>query len=320
MNVTQLIQAMRDRLDESSANVWTDVELLRYADQAIRTMVRRQADVDESYANMEYTVSSTDLRQPSEVGSDVYVLDTPYWLYRVNELRETQTSATGARNAPVPYRTLHNRAGRFWTFDRLNRLRLVNTGRLNVTMQVTKDPAPLMRATLDTDTFASPTTAVFYVKHTSADPTGVIVEKEKDAYANSIWEITGVDSATRQPSGQRRRVKASETVVNGSGVVYTKLTLDRPFTIQPAASDTLEMVPEVQPVHHEYLILLACKKAWLRKANLQSLEAMKEDLRSEEERFLAGITPRQDQEQPFIGMDKDIRSTFDQDQDNTRSW
>lgn len=320
MNVTQLIQAARDRLDESSANVWTDVELLRYADQAIRHMIRRQADVDESYHNFEYTVPSADLRQPSEAGGDVYVLDLPYWTYRVTELRESQSSTTGSRSAPVPFRTLHNRAGRFWTFDRLNRLRLVNTGRLNVTMQVTKDPAPLMRITLDTDAFSGPTTSQFFVKHSTADPTGVIVEKEKDAYANSIWELTGVDSTSRQPSGQRRRARASETVVNSTGIVYTKVTLDRPFTVQPASGDTLEMLPEVQPVHHEFLILLTCKKAWLRKANIQSLEAMKDDLRSEEERFLAGITPRQDQELPFIGMDRDVQNTLDADVHGTGSW
>ncbi len=314
MNRPQLIQSLRFRLDEPVASVWSDLELTHYLDQAIRFVTRKQADVDESYSNYEYNVASNEMRQILGGG---WVFDTPYWLYRITRIRETETSTAG-RNLAIPARTLQNRTGRFWTFDRTNRIRLVDQAAANLTIECTKDPAPMLSGTIDSDQFAAPSGNTFFIRHSTATPTGVEIPKELNAYAGSMFEVTGVDLNNHQVSGQRRRVKSSRLVLSNDNVPYTEIVVDTNYDVPMLAGDTFEMMPEVLPVHHEIVVLLAAEKALVKKSNLQQLEVLRSHVAEELVKFTDSITPRQTQDIPFVGMDREDMRFFDPDVDHTR--
>lgn len=305
MNVTRLLLNLRDRLDESVANVWTDLELLRYAQGAVRYMMRRQVDVDPSYHNLELSLPRSGAI--AIAGTDFYTYELPWWTYRVTTARESGGSF-------IPFRTLYQRTGRFWTYDRFNRVRLSGTGAIDLVLEVTKEPAPLFKGTVSSS--PAPTSTSIHLNLTTILVGGEAPEilRGQNDYANSVLEFTGVDTTAHLIAGTRRRVVSSSIVTSG-GAFFLKLDFEKPLTVTPATGDTVELVPEVHPAHSEFLILLACKKAYLKKANLQALSAMADDLAREEARFIDSITPRQDQEQAFVNMSTDAAARYDYDID-----
>lgn len=315
MKISWMITRLRDRLDESTANIYTDVELARYIDEAIYDAFRTQAQVDESWHNCEFDlINSTD---GTQLHTNLIAYDLPHWVHKVTGVRE-KSDSTSNKNQRIPCRTLHNNFGDFWAYQGFNRIVVSGTkASEDLTVECSKIPAPLSQGTLvapDTLTFS--TTQIHW--DTSSTSEGAYQNIYEDNwYLNSIFEFTGVDSGSHAIAGSVVR-GLSSTVSYDTDALFQSVTFDSALSEAPQAGDTWEMHAEVQPANVGFILALAAHKAFIRKSNFEAITALTPDLERERLKFIESITPRQDQILPFAGMEDDY--LFNRDPDRDWAW
>ena len=310
MKVSRIVTRVRDRLDEATANIYTDVELVRYIDEAVNDMFRTQTQYDESWHNCEFNlVNATDGRA---LHSNWTLYDIPLWVHKITGLRTT-ASSTSQKERDLPYRTLHNFGGTFWTFHGHNRIAVVGADTSDdITVMCSKIPAPLNQGTLVApDTLAFTTTSIHW-DTTSATESVYEDLLEDDWHLNSIFEFTGTDTGAHAITGSVTR-GATSSVSYDTDALFTSVTFDKAVSATPVAGDTWEMHAEVSTAHIGLLVNLATQKALIRKSNWEALNALAPDLEREQTRFIESVTPRQDQVLPFQGMDE--HTVFHEDPD-----
>lgn len=314
MRVSQLVLRLRDRLDEATANLYSDIELVRYLDESVQDLFRLQAQHDESYHNTEHDLLAANSRS---LQSNVVLHDLPTWVHKITSVR-LLTADSENRGLNVPARTMHNQDGSFWAWHGMNRIMVRgNRGDEDLTMEVSKMPAPMNGGTLvapDTLTFS--TTSIHY-DQTSATESLYEDVFEDDIYKNSLVEFTGTDSGSHAISGSLTRVSAS-SVSFDTDALFTSLTFDTAVSATPVAGDTWEMHAEVPTSSSGYLIAVAAHKAFIRKSNYEAIAALAADLERERARFIEAVTPRQDQVLNFAGMWTD--TLMDRDLDRDDRW
>jgi len=312
MRVSQLLTRLRDRIDESTANVYSDAQLVRFINEAVDDLFRLQVQHDESWHNCEFDL--TFAANGRTLHTDVTLYDIPRWVHKITGIRVTSTSSSG-REANIPVRTLHNRHGSFWAPHGFRRI-MVAGGKAesDITVSCSKMPAPLNAGTLGTPATLVHSTSQIHFDHGSGTESVYEVALEADWYKNAIFEFTGVNSGSHAIEGLVASGASSATVYDTDDS-YTSVTFEAALGVTPAAADTWEMVAEVQSVHVGFLTALAAHKVFIRKSNYEAASALAPDLEREKLRFVESITPRQDQLLPFQGMDADFVMTRDPDRD-----
>lgn len=318
MRVGQLLTRLRDRLDESSANTYTDAELVRYLDEGVLDMFRLQVQHDESYNNCEHNITaSADSRA---LHTDWVVYDIPTWVHKITSVRLTSASNTPRENN-IPVRTMHNRVGSFWCF--YGTRRIIVRGRQageDLTIECSKIPGPMNAGTVAADTteFSHSTTLLQWDTGSSTESLyeGVY---EADWHKNAIIEFTGANTSSTEITGQIVRVTASVSAYDTTDTkTLTRCTLEKAISRTPAAGDTWEMHAEVDGANIGYLVDLAAHKALIKKSNFEAIAALSPDLERERLRFIEAVTPRQAQSLPRQGMEYD--NVHEQDPDRDLYW
>ena len=313
MRVSQLITRVRDRLDEATANIYSDAELVRYLDESVNDMFRLQVQHDESYNNCEHDITaSTDSRT---LHTDYIVYDVPTWVHKITSVRVKSDSGS-RRELNIPARTLHNRRGSFWAWHGPNRIMVYGTKAGNdLTLEVSKVPAPLNAGTVGSaPSGVTYTTSYFTWNHAVSAETLYEDVYEADWYKNSSFEFTGAGTAT-EITGQVVTV-ASSSILYVDSKTNTAITFDKVLPRAVAAADTWEMHAEVPSASSGYLVALAANKALIRKSNWEAISSLSADLERERARFIEAVTPRQDQVLPYTGMEFDPVYEKDLDRDN----
>ncbi len=312
MRVSRIVTRVRDRLNEATANIFTDAELVRYIDEAAQDLFRQQSQVDESYHNHVTTILGASSR---DVSTDTRLYDLRQWVHKIIAVRPSGTGSQSRENT-IPAMTLHNQSGSFWAFHGMSRIMVQGADAgSDLQLYVSKGPAGLNVGTVSTVADVSASQTQLYLDHATMT---YDIEFEVDAYANSMFEMTDVNSSGHIVEGQVRQCVASENVTSSTGLPFTKCTMDRPWDTIPVAADKWEMRPEVHTAHISYLVLLASQKAYVKKSNWEALRTIQPDIQRESMRFIESITPRQEQTLNYAGMDRSTR--FQHDTDRDRSW
>lgn len=312
MRLSRIITRIRDRLNEATANIFTDAELVRYIDEAAQDLFRQQSQVDESYHNHVTTILGSASR---DVSTDTRLYDLRQWVHKIIAVRPLGTGSQ-ARENTIPAMTLHNQSGSFWAFHGMNRIMVQgsNAGD-DIQLYTSKVPAHLNIGTVNAANDVLPAATTMFMDHETMT---YDIEYEEDAYANSIIEIVSVNAAGHIVEGQCRTCTSSTNVTSVAGNPFTQMTIDRAWDVIPIAADRWELRPEVSPAHISYLVLLAAQKAYVKKSNWEAMKTMQPDIQRESMRFIESITPRQEQVLPYAGMDRSTR--FQHDLDRDRSW
>lgn len=315
MRVSQLVLRLRDRLDETTANTYTDVELVRYLDESVMDLFRLQVQHDESYHNCEHDIVAT--VDGREVNNDIWLYDLPTWVHKITSVR-VQEAAGDNRGLNIPARTMHNIDGTFWAWNGFNRIMVHGTrAGEDLTIECSKVPAPMNGGTLVTpDTLVFSTTSIHF-DQTSATESLYESVFETDMYKNSLVEFTGLDSGSHAITGSLVRVESS-SVSYDTDAIFTTMNFDKAVSATPTALDSWEMHSEVPTSSSGYMIALAAHKAFIRKSNFEAIAALVPDLERERNRFIEAVTPRQDQVLPYAGMSAD--PLYDRDLDRDESW
>lgn len=312
MRVGQLLVRLRDRLDEATANTYSDIELVRYLDEAVLDLFRLQAQHDESYHNCEHNiVAATDSRV---LHTDVTLYDIPTWVHKITSVRVASATGSG-REANIPARTMHNMYGSFWAYHGMTRIMVHGSkAGLDLTLECSKTPAPMNAGAIVTPPNLTHTTTSIHFDHGNLTEVKYEVSFEEDMYKNTLIEFTGIDSASHAIAGSITRVSASTTVYDSDGT-FTSLTFDKAVASVPATFDTWEFHAEVPTSSSGYMIALAAHKAFIRKSNFEAIGALVPDLERERARFIEAVTPRQDQVLNFSGMSNEPVYDYDMDRD-----
>lgn len=308
MRVSQILTRVRDRIDEATANVFSDEELVRYLHESEMDMFRIQIQHDESYQNCIHDiVGATGIEQ----SSDIIVHNLPRWLFKLNLVHLTADSGIRRENL-IPYGTLQRTRGPYWAWFGNHSIKHVgNHAGEDITVECGKRPAKLNSGSVAAS--PAPTSTTFHIEH-DAVTTLYEMETEPDVYKNAEFEFTGVNLDAHTISSQIVRCDSSELVFDSSKT-FTKITTDQAMTFTPNAADTWEMQSEMDASHIGLLILLTVEKAYQRKGNWEAISTMQPNLSVERLRYIEAMVPRNNGGLQYAGMDQDFLFSRDDDRD-----
>lgn len=281
MNLTDWLAGMRSILDDPSTagslQAHTDAQLVEVGHQQLLAIVKRMAEVDERWHNHEMTLAAAAARQ---VASNVWEYTIPQWLMTISDMREENqgasvTASLGPRIHPIQSKYTN---GVGYDFQSGNSFRLYGkSAALDLRLQVTKRPARPTRGTLPAQT--SMTSSQLRLDVDPAVSSDFPHEKQADAYAGSLFEITGVNDATAQPGGQVRRCIGSThtQLLAGPNTLHTILTLEFAWTTIPETSDTYEMHWELPDQHVRLHQLMTARAMWQRQGNADEVKAHRDE-------------------------------------------
>jgi len=308
MRLSSIITDVRDLLhDQGTTQLISDQEISRYVDSGVRYMFRWQAQLDETYHNLEYSLPGSAAVQ---LHANVFLYQLPRWTYRVWRVRETKI-ATDAVGRTIQESSAYGDS-EGWKFDGAKRLRLVGHSEApDLTLSIVKVPAFLHQGACHADGAAL---TMLTAAHPAASSSAYRFENEPDAYANALFEITAGEDGARDPVGQVRRVVSSER--SGSGTVYrTQLTIETAWLEIPDEGDEYEMHPETDDAHARFLVLLATQYAFEKHHNVGGLAAINKEFMDERKRYIDSCAPRDDGLPAFWGTDLDTGIGTDRDRD-----
>jgi hypothetical protein len=308
MNVSEFLQEVRDTLEDPGPTyIWSDAQLLRFADRHQRGMARTQSSIDNDWHNCEINLLPGKFVQRTDTLFE-YVMRQ--WVMKptlvwdrsspVDEAldKENPWNLENADLTPMvdtigrPYRlatSKRDRRGFLFTKSRTLQVMGVSAA-ASLMVQATKLPARLFTATLDLDGLND---QEFYLP---ASLTLGTEEREVDAYRNAIIEFVGGGDENHPLEGEIRIVVASLHNEYVGGVRHTRVKLDRPLPAPPRKGDRIESVFEVADESMQFPILLTARSAWTQKNMAKSIASILDDLRKQERMFTDHCQPRQQQE------------------------
>jgi hypothetical protein len=301
MNVTELLTEVQDLVESCDEK---DDVIMRHADRMLRSLARKQIEVDAGYYNAEFMLRPDDF---TEVYTGEFEARLATWVSRISEVWRT----TAARDVPVapyeayapfarshmikPIRKADITAGWEFTGTDTIRFRGFSQEALKVRLRVAKRPARLARFTLEEP---SRLANVIYLP---MEPSAGAFEIENGAYMGSRFQVsalpTGLPGAPpRVVFGEVRLGVASDpNFITESGVRRTRVTLSSPFSAALEAGDTIDMVCELPDEHSRLLVLMIGEAIFQKRNNTDALRSIGDAMAREWNTFLAHILPRQDQ-------------------------
>lgn len=298
MNLSDYLVLIREQLDDgvggSTADDWEDAELVRIVNTQMASMAKELGERNEGYHNFEFNLLQADGIQVSGQDWDYRVARAIWRITRMWTM-PNGVAATAARGISVPYVDPSDEDPGFY-FTHSHKLRLSQRASAeDLQVQAVKIPAAITRGTLPLQTnLSNPTTELRLDVDDSVDALLFPHEREANGYANAVVEITGADvPASHIVSGQVRLVKASAHKVLEGSLLYTVLTLDEPWDVNPAIGDTYELHLELHDTHNRYMVLRCARNAWLKKGAKDELQAMAQEYAKEEAEWQRSIFPRQ---------------------------
>lgn len=287
MRLSTAITELSELLQRVDDTIWSEKELGSYIHRHVLSLSRRMAELDVGYFNHTIYLNSANARQ---VHSQDFEFTLPMWIDRITQVREalSVTAPTGAsRGRAIPQ--LHKYDSWGWIFNGPNVLQLKGWGNaVHLEVEIAKRPPRPTKGTLPAQTSMS-TSQLRIDADTSASAAIHPHETITDSYVNSIVEIVGNTAR----SGQIRRVTASAHFQDLAGTLYTVLTLDEPWTVQPVATtDQYELHLEIPEQHLQLVLHLAAHTAWGARGNNDQQKALAATIADQMAEFQRHVTPR----------------------------
>lgn len=310
MNITSVLQLVRDRLDDTSGNKYTSAEIVRHIDEQARVMFRKQTQASKDWHNFALMIQKEDGRN---IFADVWEWRLPTWIDKVVRVYERGGTATtestfspyiwtGNNNVTfgreVPKTDDGRRDGWSWEGQHTFRMwRRVESTELII--MCCKTPPPSLKVTI-AHAYADASGA--YLPATSDTANWLIgsTSLEEGVYVNAEMQVTSTAVATATHLGDARRVTYSQPDAIDSAVRYQALRFDYNFTNTLAIGDTIETMLPVPDAHITLLVLLTLNAIFTKKNNTDGMKAIAGDLAREWQDFIMFATAPRDSTGPYF--------------------
>lgn len=299
MKTSELVEETNTAVDNITGRRYSTAQVVRQLNIQQRSMVRKMVELDRNYFN-----TRTDLTALSaiQVHANEWLYDLPPWLMKLTSVRE-QADVTLSRGPIVPKRSKFSEVEKGWQLTSVNQLSLYGySAAIDLTIECAKVPALLTLGTLPSQSGMG-LTQMRMDADTSADAAIYPHETWPNGYLGALFEITGVNDASRQPGGQIRRVASSSHLQVFSGEIYTELTFDTPISVALAANDTYETHSEVGVEHLRLLVLLAARALLQNEQNVDGVRVIREELAEQWASFIEHIKSR-DLAEPYVWQEQ----------------
>lgn len=325
MLTDDLVSEVRDLLDDPNSIHYTDAEIVRHADRQLQTLARIQIERDVGYHNFELHLQTTDAVKLYE---RVWEYRLPTWVVNVTRVWEITSPESGETTySPYLWTTQATfghevskvdkaqgggRAG--WYFAGNNAIQLRGVAaEIAMRVQVAKLPAPLFKATIatahaDADKLYLPTTLALGTERL-----------EEGDYINADVVVTGLNTATDDYRGARRRCIYSTPNADDGGTRRHELSLDATYS---AALEVGDVVQAQVPLPEEYtrlLVLMVARACFSKRGNREAIGSIYPELREQRGAFEMRVAPR-DTHGPDFVRKRTGRSRRLDDDDGRRGW
>lgn len=277
MRLSELISAIRHRVNDSAAKYHTDADITAWVNLHARSLFRRRVEADTSYGNQRLVMLASDVSRIEQIYSDTWRYYTPGWCYKVRRVAFLEGDTIGRDLRREEWSFSGNRS-----FD----VRM-STGPKDLVLMIAKVPALIRPISVS---IPSSTYDELYVPVEAG--AGYKFETEIGCMLGAQFEITTVDG-DRDPRGGVSVVteQSSDKI---DGVSVWKLTMRPPFVDLPMEGDSLEMHVEIEDVHITYLIDLVAHDLFQRTQNVTAMQMIRPVLEKCERDFILGLQPRTD--------------------------
>lgn len=281
MNTSQIIRRVRELVDATESvgsGPWSDDELLRYANLATGWMISDEMKRSPlAYARVSTLASLGVTTEQVYTGIAKFIL--PDFVARVIRMEFSDFSAVpfigsledfgvatrGPRDA-APFQALIGQENVVWLRG------INNVANVDLRIWYAHRPAPLARfqatggstTTIVADTSVEGETTA---RVADADPLGRM-EWVANRYIDALFEVTAAAEAL--PVGEVRRATASAR----SAYPSITLTFGTAFSAAVEDGDTIDMIPQLDPLYHELICYDAAIRALERVSDVGSLEVL----------------------------------------------
>ena len=268
MNASQLITYTRYILSESTANVWTDAELLDYINRGYEHAYRVQVMKDRGYGVVAFDWNTTDFPAATQARSDEWTIYLPKFFYKLMEVQ----NAT-ANYEKIPSAPRFARKSGTWHFSGSNQITFVGESQpTSLRFLVYRNPAPLHVGSISSYNDVENT---FVLTATTGDLT-----RHPWTYQGSIFEMTS-------GTGQGLLVYGTDFARSSN-----TLTFVAPEEVTLANSDTYAMVPDMDETHHELLAYLAADRALNKEGNESGKQLIRNTMAHLWQEYINTLVPR----------------------------
>lgn len=302
MNTSQFLAEVADVLDDPDMDVYSTAEIIRHGDRQLRGLYRTLVESNKDYSNFTMAVQKESALNPMV---NVFEYRLPTWVMAVTRVWIRNGNAASEPNLSIYTWTANSaqigseipKRGREdeprWDWQGSSTLRLLRFSEAQeLLLSVVVRPSRMAKAQIDTGTGS---TTTLFLPPTMSYGEG---ETEEGAYINSDWEVTATATTNGTSYGDVRRCIYNDPAFIQSSVRYHQLTFDSAFTTALVQGDTVETVLALPDEHTRVLVLMTARACFQKKGNLPALQAIQDELLSEQARFQAFATPPRDSRGP----------------------
>ena len=318
MNLSALIQLVRDRLDDPNGTKYTDAEIVRHIDEQARVMFRKQTQAAKEWHNFGLLIQKESGRQ---LFGDVWEWRLPMWVDRVTKVFIRQGAGT-AETTYSPYLWTGNNGVTFgpeirktditrrdgWTWEGQRTFRLwKNPTEQELIVLCCKVPPPVLKVKI-AHAYTDGTGAYLPASSDTANWLLGAETLEEGIYVNQEMMVVSTAGAADTHYGNIRRCVYSQPNAIDGGARYQLLRFDSTFGATLAVGDTIESVVPVADAHATLLVLLCVNSLFVKKNNTDGQKSLAGDLGKEWQDFISFASATRDTSGPYFKVSYSSRT------------
>lgn len=330
MNVTQILQRIRDEVDDPLKLKHSDAEVVRHVDEQARGMFRTMIRSNTEWSNMTIALRSADART---LFQNVHEWRLPTWVEKVvrvydrgvtDATLETTFSAYNFTSDPnkigreVPKTDPTRRGG--WSWDGNHTFRIWNAPQpQDYLLHIAALPPPVFKITIDA-AHSTPDDQKLYLP-ASATLGDLTLGLEEGRYVNAEVEVTGTVDPADTKFGEVRRVTYSTPNALDAGTRRHELTFDYALASVVAVGDQFETRIPVPEIHTRLLVLRAANALAIKMFNVDLQRSLANEMAHESSLFADYAQGPRDSAGPYFKISGVRAASRPYDPDRTvRNW
>lgn len=314
MRIRDVITAVRDKVNDPNRKYWTDVEIARWASHHARQLFRHKAQADSSYGAVNHLMLGTDADRVRSIKDDQFRYHFPSWVYRINGVRERKDANTRATLVDVKWYPRDQISGWFLSTDRSIDL-MGFTSAMDLEIEAAKLPTQLHYGTVD-----SPCEDRQTLRLASApvdqDAKAFPLDLENDAYVGMEVELMTGSTETTDRRGHVQLVISQDHVYDSALSKWVvRLVVFPKWPTAPQIGDTYELHVPLDESNYEYVSARIARSLFHKTDNQEGIATVQSVMLEGHDAYIAGLRPRQDQENALLVDPENVHGGFNPDKD-----
>jgi len=324
VKIKDVIQAVRDKVNDPDGKYWSDVEVCRWIDHHNRQLHRYRAQADRSYGRVLHQVLASDTDRVRSVKEDVQRYHFPSWIYKIYGVRD-MTGGTNKRGSLIDYREHPRDSNKGWYVSTDGAIDLVGyNSAIDLELDVSKLPTSVHYGTVDSPSAnARNKIRLDSVPQDGAStPNTFPLDWQVDAYVGMEIEVVSGSTETTNRRGTVAQVISQEHKYDADLSKWTvELTVFPQWPTPIQTGDQYELHVPLDESNYEFLSARVARSLFHKTRNMEGIASLEGIMVEGYDNFLAGLRPRQEQQPGFL-VDPGEASTgyFNPDKDYSGDW